>query len=124
MRLWALAVMLGSTSFGASEIPGKVLLKGAPDDKAGACAITASGPPNGGYLIPCAMAASLPDDDWPLVIPQGWRGFALLGNQSYVLRINIETIMSLGPEEIRQLLAYNARSKLSGPGPGLRRTPL
>jgi hypothetical protein len=50
-----------------------------------------------------------PDDDWPLVIPQGWRGFALLGNQSYVLRINIETIMSLGPEELRQLLAYNAR---------------
>jgi hypothetical protein len=38
---------------------------------------------------------------------QYWRGFALKGNESYVLRLSIEGVRPVGPMNVRRLLASN-----------------
>ena len=47
--------------------------------------------------------------DKPLVgiIFHHWQGFALKGDQSYVLRVSIESARAVGPVNVRELLASN-----------------
>jgi hypothetical protein len=43
----------------------------------------------------------------PIEILQSGRGFALRGNESHVLRLNVETLLPLDPTQMRMLLASN-----------------
>ncbi len=43
----------------------------------------------------------------PTEILQSGRGFALMGNESHVLRLNVENLLPLDPTQIRMLLASN-----------------
>ena len=41
------------------------------------------------------------------IIFHHWQGFALMGDQSYILRVSIESVRPVGPVNIRKLLASN-----------------
>jgi len=41
------------------------------------------------------------------IIFHHWQGFALKGDQSYVLRVSIESVRPVGPVNVRKLLASN-----------------
>jgi len=41
------------------------------------------------------------------IIFHHWQGFALMGDQSYILRISIESVRPVGPVNVRKLLASN-----------------
>lgn len=46
--------------------------------------------------------------DTPLgIIFHHWQGFALKGDQSYILRVSIESVRPVGPVDVRKLLASN-----------------
>jgi len=46
-------------------------------------------------------------DDAVDVMVQNWRGFATKDNESHPIRLNVETIRTVGPAEARRLLASN-----------------
>ena len=41
------------------------------------------------------------------IIFHHWQGFALMGDQSYILRVSIESVRPVGPVNVRKLLASN-----------------
>jgi hypothetical protein len=41
------------------------------------------------------------------VVVQNWRGFATKDDESHAIRLNVETIRTLGPDDARRLLASN-----------------
>lgn len=43
----------------------------------------------------------------PGIIFHHWQGFALKGDQSYILRVSIESVRPVGPLNVRKLLASN-----------------
>lgn len=43
----------------------------------------------------------------PIEVLYSGRGFALLNNESHILRLNVESLMPLDPSQIRKLLASN-----------------
>ncbi len=46
-------------------------------------------------------------DETVNVVVQNWRGFATKGDESYPIRLNVETIRTVDPDEARRLLASN-----------------
>ena len=90
MCLWLASLLLACTGLAQ---PDQAFLGIEPGEPKDACEERAQQP--------------APPDGVPIEVIYSGRGFALLDNESHVLRLNIESILPLEPMAVRNLLASN-----------------
>ena len=103
MRLTSRFLFLALTALGLVSLNAVCLAEPADMGEIGDVARNGLGQNNAPYVQPFGNMNGAPAG----IIFHNWQGFALKGDQSYILRVSIESVRPVGPVNIRKLLASN-----------------
>jgi hypothetical protein len=103
MRLKGRFLFLVLTALGLLSLTPVCLAEQAAMGEIGDVARDEPGQNNAPYVQPFGIMDGAPAG----IIFHHWQGFALKGDQSYILRVSIESVRPVGPVDVRKLLASN-----------------
>ena len=103
MRLKGNFLFLVLTALGLVSLTPVFLAQPAEMGEIGDVARNELGQNNAPYVQPFGNMDGAPAG----IIFHHWQGFALKGDQSYILRVSIESVRPVGPVNVRKLLASN-----------------
>lgn len=103
MRLKGKLLFLVLTAIGMASLTPAILAQPTERGEIGDALGDELGQNNAPHIQPFGNMGGVPAG----IIFHHWQGFALKGDQSYILRVSIESVRPVGPVNVRKLLASN-----------------